>query len=92
MSKNDYVNLTEEDNKPKDVYGVWTSQKYLGGCENLRVSQGITISVKPTGGNDYEVNIVGVKSNIIADNIDEAKNQAKIMLYDKLTNALEFAK
>ena len=92
MSKNEYVNLTEEDNKPKDVYGVWVGQKYLGGCENLRVSSGITISVKPTGGNSYEVNIVGTKTQIIADSIDEAKNQAKNMLRDKLAAALEFAK
>ena len=93
MSKNDYVNLTDEDVKPKDVtYGVWVSQKYLGGCENLRVSSGISIAVTHQGANSYEVNLVGTKTLIFADSIEEAKNQAKLMLQDKLTAALEFAK
>lgn len=69
--------------------GVWSKQKYLNGCENMKVATGISMSVIPQGGNNYEVNIVGEKSYIIAGTMDEAKNQARNMLRDKLAGALE---
>jgi len=92
MAKRDFVNLTEED-KTKDIqYGVWVTQRYLNGRENMRVATGISMSVAFLGGNNYEVNLVGNKTEIIAASMDEAKNQAKNLLRDMLTSALEFTK
>jgi hypothetical protein len=95
MAKNkDFISFEDETPAPKKEiqYGVWTTQGYLGGVENMRVMSGVSISVAPRGGNDYEVNIVGTKSQIIAANIDEAKNTAKNMLRDRLNAALELTK
>ena len=92
MAKRDFVNLTEED-KTKDIqYGVWVTQRYLNGRENMRVATGISMSVAFLGGKNYEVNLVGNKTEIIAASMDEAKNQAKNLLRDMLTSALEFTK
>ncbi len=88
-----YVNLSAEDEKPKEIqYGVWVPQKYLSARENLRVASGISVSVAHLGGNNYEVNLVGNRREIIADSMEEAKNQAKNLLRDMLAAALEFTK
>ncbi len=88
-----YVDLSAEDEKPKETqYGVWVTQKYLSGRENMRIATGISMSVAFLGGNNYEVNLVGNKTQIIAASMDEAKNQAKNLLRDMLTAALEFTK
>ena len=92
--KNDYISLEPEEApvKKEVQYGVWTTQGYLSGVENMKVMTGISVSVTPRGGNDYEVNVAGQKTQIIAANMDEAKNTAKNMLHDRLLAALELTK
>lgn len=75
----------------QEVLGQWKVHKYLRNTESLNVAKGITVGLSGEAP-DFEINIVGTKSNHICGSVEEARSKAKEMLRDFLENALSVLK
>lgn len=93
MAQSKFISLEDEEKVvvKEPEYGTWVPIKAFHG-ENYRVSKGITVSVSPKGGSNFEINLVGERTEIIAGDFNEAKTVAKNMLRDKLLAALELSR
>ncbi len=56
--------------------GIWRPNIFIKGSETITLMNGLSVAIKPLGKTTYEMNLVGNKSEFIAETIEEAKTHA----------------